>query len=215
MSAQQCNADSIVEEYLKKKAAEEQEMLDKQPQPFSQKLLVQYFVEDFNTSHKLPLSKEELEFHSKEVIKTIRSVLGMTRKEAKEFFDARDEERRRKAVSHNDHVVFDYCLTTEITKLGLSGKERDDFRAEREAAYISGEFDYSEGEKQAQEILIRMQDVHFPEGSKKLMDVDTTSTFDMLLEKQIVLDARDSAKTPGEEAKEQISEEAAIQKVKR
>lgn len=130
------------------------------------------------------MSEEERQQHALEIALKVKSLLAMTTGEIKEYFRVLDEEKRDKINRENDRVLFEYCLIRELSSLKIYGEEKERFRKERWAGYESGTFDYSADAKRSEEILIRMQDVHFPEGAKKLKEVSQESTYEELLKKQ-------------------------------
>ncbi|HAB66671.1 MAG TPA: hypothetical protein DCE23_04825 [Firmicutes bacterium] len=186
MSATQGNVDLLVSEFFKKQqeALSKKNAEDNAPQPFSQFILVQYFLDEFNSTFDPNMSEEERQQHALEIALKVKSLLAMTTGEIKEYFRVLDEEKRDKINRENDRVLFEYCLIRELSSLKIYGEEKERFRKERWAGYESGTFDYSADAKRSEEILIRMQDVHFPEGAKKLKEVSQESTYEELLKKQ-------------------------------
>lgn len=186
MSATQGNVDLLVSEFFKKQqeALSKKNAEDNAPQPFSQFILVQYFLDEFNSTFDPNMSEEERQQHALEIALKVKSLLAMTTGEIKEYFRVLDEEKRDKITRENDRVLFEYCLIRELSSLKIYGEEKERFRKERWTGYESGTFDYSTDAKRSEEILIRMQDVHFPEGAKKLKEVSQESTYEELLKKQ-------------------------------
>lgn len=186
MSAFQSNVDELIKEHFAKQqeALAQKNREDQEPQPFSQFTLVQYFLDEFNNSHDADMPEEERQQHALRIACEVKRLLAMTRGEIKEYFRALDEARVEKITKENDRVIFEFCLIRELSSLKVYGAEKDRIRQERISAYEAGTFDYSADAKRSEEILIRMEDLHFPDSNKKLKEVDTSSTYEKLLQMQ-------------------------------
>lgn len=130
------------------------------------------------------MSEEEHQKCALEIALTVKNLMSMTTGEIKAYFAEVDRRRVEATEKANDRTIFEFCLIREISQLKCSGAERESLRTSRIEAYEAGEFDYSIDAKRSEEILIRMEDLHFPDSNKKLKEVDQSSTYEKLLKMQ-------------------------------